>query len=94
MDNGVQQRVTDQIMKDIWYVWKNQREKRSNRSFLRQFWSYQDNYGGDHNYITFKVTDHTINRSTRPNPRNKQNNYINGFIERSNAVQLCEILKE
>lgn len=81
-------------MKDIYHtVWKNQREKRANRSFLRKFWSYQDSVGDD-NYITFKIQEHKIRLATRPNLKNKQNNYINGFIERSNAVQLCDILMD
>ena len=33
--------------------WKNQREQRKNRPFIREFWKYQDQVGED-NYITFK----------------------------------------
>ena len=40
-DPGVQSRVSDKTMTDIYHqVWKDQREKRANRSFLRMFWSY------------------------------------------------------
>lgn len=41
-------RVEEKVMIQIYdFCWKNQREKRCNRSFIRMFWSYQDSVGPD-----------------------------------------------
>jgi len=70
-DPGVQSRVSDKIMEDIYdQVWKAQREKRANRSFLRMFWSYQDGVGDD-NYLTFKIQEQNKRINVRPNIKTK-----------------------
>lgn len=40
-DIELQYRVTDEALKKIFDVWKNQLESRNNRSLIRKFWKHQ-----------------------------------------------------
>jgi hypothetical protein len=48
----VKSRVSDNVLREVYEIWKSQREVRKNRSFIRFFWQYQDSVGED-NYATF-----------------------------------------
>jgi len=67
--------VTDQIMSLIYdKCWKTHREYRSDRSFIREFWHYQNNCGPD-NYKTFQAQESKNRQNLRQNPRQKKSTY-------------------
>ena len=73
-------------------LWKNEREKRKNRSFIREFWKYQDQVGED-NYATFvPAEDKTVRvPSARQNAiqvTRRLEMYNGCFIERDNSTKL------
>lgn len=84
-------RISDEVMREVYNIWKKQREERKNRSFIRFFWHYQDSVGED-NYATFQ-TSHVKNKTNlRCNPRTRMNGYAGMFIERENAVILSDLV--
>jgi hypothetical protein len=90
----VQSRVTDQMMHQIYDIcWKNQREYRSDRSFIREFWCYQNAYGPD-NYKTFQTQEVKTKQSyLRANYRQKKLIYQGCFMEREAAIVLTDEIK-
>ncbi|MEC8428564.1 MAG: hypothetical protein VXZ35_09065 [Pseudomonadota bacterium] len=91
-DEQVKQRVSDDVMKKVYDIWKTQREKRSNRSFIRFFWHYQDNVNLDDNYATFQTTLANKKQNLRCNIKTRMNSYAGMFIERENAVILSDLV--
>lgn len=86
-------RVSERAMEQIYdYVWKNQRESRANRSFIRLFWCYQDRVGDD-NFATFASNPQKSRPNVRLKLNQKVNNYMNCFIERENSILLCNQLQ-
>jgi len=49
-------KISDEILRQIWDIWKEKREKRKNRPFIRDFWSYQQD-NCDDNYVVFKTQE-------------------------------------
>ena len=78
-------------MKDVYEIWKKQREERKNRSFIRFFWQYQDSVGED-NYATFQTTHVKNKTNLRCNNKARMNGYAGMFIERENAVILSDLV--
>lgn len=63
--------IEPDVMHQIYHkCWKEQREKRCNRPFIRMFWCYQDGVGPD-NYQTFKISDTKNKPNMREGVRNK-----------------------
>ena len=78
-------------MKQIWQRWKDQREYRCDRSFIRMFWWYQDKVGPD-NYQTFKISDSKNKPNMRESVKNKICKYKGAYQERQISVKLCDQL--
>jgi hypothetical protein len=73
--------------------WKNDREYRSDRSFIREFWTYQNAYGPD-NYNTFQPQEQKNKQAfLRGNHKQKKLIYQGCFMEREAAIVLCQQLQ-
>ena len=72
------------------HCWKSQREQRKNRSFIREFWCYQD----EDDYTPFKRIPSKQRMGTRKT-KDKQriHNYHGCLIERENAIIHSKQLK-
>jgi hypothetical protein len=74
--------IEPEVMHQIYHkCWKEQREKRCNRPFIRMFWCYQDGVGPD-NYQTFKISDTKNKPNMREGVRNKICKYKGAYQER------------
>ena len=94
MNPKLVQRVSDIAMEKIYdHCWKNTREDRKNRSYIRQFWVHQDDM--EKPYKTFLRpkgdTKHYTRR--RGNQDYRIKSYGSKFVERDNAVMFCEYLQ-
>ena len=84
--------IQPDVMTQIYQkCWKDQREKRCNRPFIRMFWCKQDGVGPD-NYQTFKISDSKNKPNMRESVRNKICKYKGAYQERQIAVRLCDQL--
>lgn len=88
------ERVSDDAMNKIFdHCWKNTREQRKNRSYIRMFWVHQDDM--DKPYKTFLRpkgdTKHYTRR--RGNQDYRIKSYGSKFVERDNAVLFCQELQ-
>ena len=79
------------ILNQIWKMWKDQREYRCNRSFIRMFWWYQDKVGPD-NWQTFKLGESKNKPNMRENVKHKILKYKGAYQERQISVKLCDQL--
>ena len=89
----VSARVTDEIIDHLYNpLWKNDREKRKSRSFIREFWNSQQDVGDD-NYVVFTIQSEKSKMKLRTNDvKQKLHNYTQCFQERESASIFCKEL--